>query len=339
MNSLITPDTQTRPLDVICLGRAGVDLYAREPDTAFSEVSGFDKFVGGSPANIAVAIAKQGGKAGFIGCVSDDGLGHYVCDYLHSQGIDLTGMKTTLGGARTSLAVTEIRAEQPEVVIYRNNAADLTLQPSDVDEAYIASAHILLISGTALCASPSREATLLAMEYARQNGTRVVLDMDYRAYSWESQEAPTIYYNIAASKSDVIIGNREEFDVLEYLDNEKRSDAQIAQHYLRAPTQIVILKDGANGSTTYSTDKTFQQGIFPVQVKKPFGAGDAFAGTLMLALVKQYTLEEAVAMGSAAAAINVARTSCSEAMPSADELAGFMAEHGYQPQTRRQNHG
>lgn len=334
MNLFSPQNTEERSLDVICLGRAGVDLYAREADATFSEVSGFDRYVGGSPANIAVAVAKLGAKAGFIGCVSDDGLGHYVCDYLRGQGINLEGMKTTFGGARTSLAVTEIRAEQPEVVIYRNNAADLALKPGDIDEAYLAAARMLLVSGTALCASPSREATLLAIEYARRNGTVVVLDMDYRAYSWESQEAPTIYYNLAARMSDIIIGNREEFDVLEYLDESSSTDEQLAQRYLTGPTQVVIIKDGENGSTTYGRDKVFEQGIFPVEVKKPFGAGDAFAGNLMVGLLRGHTLEDSVAMGSAAAAINVSRLSCSEAMPTQDELSGFMGERGEVRQAR-----
>ena len=329
MTLLADPATAQRPLDVICLGRAGVDLYAHDTDRSFSEVTSFAKYVGGSPANIAAAVAKLGGKVGFIGCVSADGLGRYVCDYLRQIGVDLQGMKTLSGGVRTSLAITEMRAERPEVVIYRNHAADLALKPADIDEAYIASARLLLVSGTALCASPSREATLLAMDYAQHHGTQVVLDMDYRAYSWESQEAPTIYYNLAAGKSQMIIGNREEFDVLEYLGDKASSDQEIARRYLGGPTEIVIIKDGENGSTTYTRQHHFTQGVFPAQVQKPFGAGDAFAGSLMFALLREYSLEQAVAMGSAAAALNVSGTSCSEAMPNFLQLRQFMAEHGY----------
>jgi len=330
--NLLSTHTENRPLDVICLGRAGVDLYAREADVSFSEVSGFDRYVGGSPANIAAAVAKAGAKAGFIGCVSDDGLGRYVCDYMNGLGINLDGMKTVSDGTRTSLAVTEMRAEKPEVVIYRNHAADLALKPGDIDAAYLAEARVLQVSGTALCMSPSREAALLAMEYAKRNGTAVVLDMDYRAYSWESQEASAIYYGLAARMSDVIIGNREEFEVLKYLDEAGETDEQMVQRFLGSGTQVVIIKDGENGSVTYHRDGHFTQGIFPVTAKKPFGAGDAFAGNLLVGLLRGYSLEDSVAMGSAAAAINVSRTSCSEAMPTHDELFGFMAEHDFQPQ-------
>lgn len=320
--------TTDRPLDVICLGRAGVDLYAREPDTDFSAVTGFDKYVGGSPANIAAAIARQGGKAGFIGCVSDDGLGRYVCDYLYGLGIDLGGMKTAGDGTRTSLAVTEMRAERPEVVIYRNQAADLALSPADISADYIAAARMLLVSGTAMSASPSREAALVAIQYAQQHGTLVVLDMDYRAYSWESPQAAALYYRLAARQSHILIGNREEFAVLTDADTEQPDDQQLAAEFLHKPTEIMIIKAGAAGSTTYTPQGAFEQAIFPVEVQKPFGAGDAFAGTLMLALLREHSLPDAVAMGSAAAAINVSRNSCSEAMPSTAELIDFLQQQG-----------
>lgn len=334
LNGLITMSNFTfssdRPLDVICLGRAGVDLYAREENLDFSEVSGFDKHVGGSPANIAVALAKLGAKAGLISSVSDDGLGQFVCRYLDGFGIDLRGVRKDSSGSRTSLAVTELKSSGCGVVIYRNNASDLTLTVQDIDKAYIAEAKILLVTGTALSVSPSREAALVAIEYARDVGTLVVLDVDYRAYSWLSPEDSALYYQLAANKSDIVIGNREEFDVMEHIvDPGNKVDDKTAQRYLAGATQVVIIKAGELGSKVYTRDgKRFEQGIFPVVAKKPFGAGDSFAGALMYALLNGQTLEEGVKLGSAAAAINVSGTTCTEAMPTQTELAEFIA--GYE---------
>ena len=323
---------QDRSLDVICLGRLGVDLYARESNKSFSEVTGFEKFVGGSPANIAAALAKLGSKVGFIGCVSDDGLGVYVCDYLDSLGIDISGIQIDSTGSRTSLAVTEMKPDSPEVVIYRNNASDLALQPSDVQEEFVASAKVLLISGTALCASPSREATFVAMDYARRNGTLVALDLDYRAYSWDSPSASAVYYQMAAEMSDIVIGNREEFDALEYIsDRGNTDDDKTADKLLARGTSLVIVKHGENGCTAYQKGRNISGEIFPVEAQKPFGAGDAFAGNLLHALLNEYTLQDAVMMGAAAAAINVSARNCSEAMPTMDELLAFMKLHDRLP--------
>ncbi|TWX64361.1 5-dehydro-2-deoxygluconokinase [Colwellia demingiae] len=317
-----------RPIDAICLGRAGVDLYAREADTDLMDVSGFEKYVGGSPANIAVALAKLGAKPGLISSVSDDGLGKFVCTYLESMGVDLQGVAVDKSGSRTSLAITEMKAYDCEVVIYRNNAADLSLNAKQIDPAYIASAKALIVTGTALSSSPSREATLLAIDYARRAGTLVVLDIDYRAYSWNSPEDSALYYQLAASLSDIVIGNREEFDVMEYMvDRGNKDDGKTAARYLIESTQVVVIKAGELGSKVYTRDGNyFEHGIFPVTVKKPFGAGDSFAGALVYALLNGYGLKTVVKMGSAAAAINVSSDSCTEAMPTLKELQDFIAK-------------
>lgn len=321
-----------RPIDAICLGRAGVDLYAREANTDMWNVSGFDKYVGGSPANIAVALSKLGAKAGIISCVSDDGLGSYVKSYLTQQGVDIKGIKVLGNGTRTSLAVTEMKASNCEVVIYRNNAADLSLDISHIDKDYIASAKALVVTGTALSSSPSREATLQAISFAREVGTLVVLDVDYRAYSWNSAEESALYYQMAAAQSDVLIGNREEFDVLETLiDPGNQDDDLSAKRFLTNDTQIVVIKAGEFGSKVYTRwGEQFSQGIFPVTVKKPFGSGDSFAGALLYALLNDLGLPLGVKMGSAAAAINVSGDSCTEAMPTLAELEAFIAEREQQ---------
>tara|TARA_R110001583_G_scaffold446_10_gene4220 strand:+ start:2432 stop:3430 length:999 start_codon:yes stop_codon:yes gene_type:complete len=317
---------QDRELDAIVLGRAGVDLYAREANTDIADVSGFDKYVGGSAANIAVAINKLGGNVGFIGCVADDSFGRYVQGYLENQGINLDGMMVDSSGSRTSVAFTEMKPSNCDVLIYRNNASDLMLKTEQIKRNYIKKSKTLIVTGTALSASPSREATLLAMQYARSVGTIVVLDVDYRPKTWRTDVDASIYYGIASNLSDIVIGNREEFDMMETVvapGNE--NDDETAERFLQGHTQVVIIKAGELGSRVYCKDgHQFEQGIYKVVAKKPFGSGDSFAGALIWTLTHDGTLEQGVSNGSAAAAINVSGTSCTEAMPSKDELESFI---------------
>ncbi|MBR9786996.1 MAG: 5-dehydro-2-deoxygluconokinase [Vibrionaceae bacterium] len=317
---------QDRPLDAIVLGRAGVDLYAREPGTDMADISGFNKFVGGSAANIAVAISKLGGKVGFIGCVAGDAFGDYVKGYMSEQGINLKGMMTDDSGSRTSVAFTEMKPSDCTVLIYRNKASDLTIKPEDISPEYIASAKVLVVTGTALSESPSREATILAMQHARRSNTLVVLDVDYRPYSWRTDTDASIYYGIASSLADIVIGNREEFDMMEtVIAPGNQDDDATAERFLSDNTQIVVIKAGEFGSKVYCRDGTkFSQGIFRVEVNKPFGSGDSFAGGLLWTLVNGGTLEEGVRNGSAAAAINVSGDSCTEAMPTREQLFAFI---------------
>ncbi len=320
---------QNRPLDVIVLGRAGVDLYAREANTDMNDISGFNKFVGGSAANIAVAVNRLGAKTGFIGCVAEDAFGDYVRTYMSGQGINLDGMMVDGSGSRTSVAFTEMKPSDCTVLIYRNKASDLLIKPEEVDPEYIASSKVLVVTGTALSESPSREATLLAMEHARRSNTLVVLDVDYRPYSWRTDTDASIYYGIAAGLSDIVIGNREEFDMMEtVLAPGNKDDDATAERFLRANTQVVVIKAGEFGSKVYCKDGTrFQRGIFRVNVNKPFGSGDSFAGGLIWTLVNGGDLEDGVTYGSAAAAINVSGDSCTEAMPTKEQLLDFIENH------------
>ncbi|MGH1539314.1 MAG: 5-dehydro-2-deoxygluconokinase [Arenicella sp.] len=317
---------ESRSLDVICLGRAGVDLYANERNTDFSQVSGFKKYVGGSSANIAIALAKLGCRVGFVSALSDDMLGDYVRQYLSDYGVNIDGIQTSPEGSRTSLAITELKADDCGVVIYRNDAADLCLNAELVEQSYIASAKVLLVTGTALATSPSREATFVAIELARSSNTQVVLDLDYRAYSWASLEDAADCLRKAAALSDVVIGNREEFDVLEVgLGVTEASDNETAERFLTEATKILVLKAGHLGSKTYTVEgECIVQAIFPVDVVKPFGAGDSFAGSLLYALVNGLPLQQGLRMGAAAASINVSSDNCTEAMPTMAELEAFL---------------
>ena len=87
------------------------------------------------------------------------------------------------------------------------------LSVDDIDENYIKKAKALLISGTSLAQSPSREAALKAMMIAKMTNTPIIFDIDYRAYNWQSKDEISIYYYTVAQNADVILGSREEFDL------------------------------------------------------------------------------------------------------------------------------
>lgn len=315
-----------RRLDLLCLGRAGVDLYAQQEGVALEQVGSFRKSVGGSPANIATGLARLGGRAGVLSAVSDDGFGRYVRTFLQDNGVDVQGVKTAPAGARNSTAFTEMRPEDCQVIIYRQGAADLCLQPTDMDAGLIASSRALLVTGTALSESPSREASLHAMDLARRAGTQVVLDLDYRPYGWSNTAEAAVYLRVACSMADMVIGNREEFDVLEHLQGARqRDDQHSARQVLQGVTQAAVVKDGRHGCRVFLRDgQALSQGVFAVTARKPFGSGDAFAAALLWGLLQGQGWPEALRQGAAAAAIIVSRDACAEAMATQAELSAFM---------------
>ena len=160
-----------RKYDLIAVGRIAIDFNPLDYFKPLSESQQYRKYLGGSPANVAVGLARLGKKVGFIGKVSDDQFGDYVTDFFAKENIDVSRVKRAKNGEKLGLTFTEILSPtESSILMYRDGIADLALEPSEVDEEYIASAKALLISGTALAQSPSREACLKAVQLAVKNG-------------------------------------------------------------------------------------------------------------------------------------------------------------------------
>jgi len=319
-------DAAGRDIDVLTLGRVGLDLYAREHDTDFADVTGFDKHVGGSPGLIAIGVAKLGKRSAILTRVSDDMIGRYVAQRLAGGGVSTDGVRFDDSGTRTTLALTEMRADGCQVVIYRNDSADLALCEDDIDEALVRRARVLLVSGTALSREPSRSAARRAMSIAVAAGIPVALDLDYRAYTWASRSEAGEVTRQAAAHASILIGNREEFEVLGV--PASATAAEVARACLDGTTALVLVKAGAAGSDAFLSDGTaHRQPVFAVEATKPFGAGDAYAASVLSCLLDGQGVARALRDGAAAAAIVVAGSSCDDAMPTNDELNQFLNTH------------
>lgn len=320
-----------KAMDFIGLGRAGLDLYAHEENTDFRKVISFDKFVGGSTGNIIAMLATLGRKTGIITKVSDDFIGDYVISYFDSISTDTSQIKRDKNGSRTSLAITEMKPKDCGVVIYRNNASDQLLKPEEISEKYIAQAAGLIISGFALSESPGREAVLAAIEYAARNKTTVILDLDYRPYSWLSSFDASIYMGLAAEKADILVGNDEEFEVLNKMMHPDASTniEKAVEPWLAKNCSLVIYKQGGSkGAMAFEKDGRVHTGkLYENEVRKPFGAGDAFLGTLLHYLMKDGNVAGAIDKGAAAASIVISKKSCSAASPTENELEDFIQNY------------
>jgi len=238
------------------------------------------------------------------------------------HGVDTSRCRAIAGGHRTSLALAETRAVDCEVVIYRNGAADLQLDTADLDQAFISGASVLIVTGTALASEPSRSAAMAAIDIARSSGTFAVLDVDHRPYSWDSVEAAASVYREAARRVNAVIGNDEEFAIIA---GSRDKAFSTAIELVGSGAAFAILKRGNGGSVTVTPEATFETGVYPVAVKKPFGAGDAFVGGVIAGLLAGLPLPDAVRRGSAGAALVVSRRGCASAMPSSAEVETLLS--------------
>lgn len=316
----------SKEFDLILLGRVAVDLNPVDYYCPLNESTTFKRYLGGSPANIAVGLARLGKKCGFFARVSDDQLGTFVTDYFDNEGIDTSHIKRCQNGEKIGLTFTEIKSEtESSIVMYRNEAADLKLDVEDIDEEYINKAKAILISGTALAESPSREAALKAVALAKKNGVPIIFDIDYRAYNWKNADEIAIYYSSVAREADIILGSREEYDLTEKFIKVGMTDKETAAYWHSQNAKIVIIKHGKEGSTAYTNDgESFSIKPFPVKLLKSFGGGDGYASAFLYGIFEGWEIIDALEFGSASAAMLVASHACSQDMPSVDAVKEFI---------------
>lgn len=99
---------EKRKFDIVPVGRVAIDFNPTDIHKPLSESRNFNKYLGGSPANIAVGLARLGKKVGFIGKVSDDRFGEFVVNYFKKEGIDVSEISKAKNGESLGLTFTEI---------------------------------------------------------------------------------------------------------------------------------------------------------------------------------------------------------------------------------------
>ncbi|MBC2369648.1 5-dehydro-2-deoxygluconokinase [Listeria booriae] len=316
---------ETKKYDAIAVGRACIDLNAVEYNRPMEDTMTFSKYVGGSPANIAIGMSKLGLNVGFIGKIPDDQHGRFITNYMKNVGVDTSEMIVDTEGHKTGLAFTEIKSpEECSILMYRDQVADLYLQPDEINEAYLKETKALVISGTALAQSPSREAILKAVQLAHKHDVTIVFELDYRPYTWKSTEETAVYYRLVAEQANIVIGTRDEFDMLENQVGGE-NDATVAALFVHTP-DLIVIKHGVEGSYAYTkSGEVFRGKAYMTKVLKTFGAGDSYASAFLYALLKGETIETALKFGSASASIVVSKHSSSEAMPTVAEIENLIA--------------
>lgn len=330
-----------KSLDVICMGRAAVDLYAEQIGARLEDVQSFAKYLGGSPANTAVGASRLGLKAAMLTRVGDEHNGRFVREKLAAEGVDVRHV-TTDAARLTALVFLGLRDRQTfPLVFYRDNCADMALAAQDVDEAFIATAAGLLVSGTHLSRPGTLEACMKAMRAARAAGTRVILDIDYRPVLWgltglglgeqrfvESREVSERLQAVVPL-CDLIVGTEEEVHIAG-----GSTDTAAALRRLRELTAAtLVVKRGPMGCVVFegaipaSPEDGLQGPGFPVEVFNVLGAGDAFMAGFLRGWLRDEALATCCAWANACGALVVSRHGCAPAMPSWIELNHFLT-HG-----------
>lgn len=309
----------TRPLDVVTVGEALVDLV--DPEAAdLTSAHRFISVPGGAPANTACAVARLGGSSALVGAVGSDPFGTVLRDTLQSFGVDLAGL--LMLDRRTSLALAATGGDVPEFVFYRD--ADAALSLADIPEELIAAASFVHVSSMALLSEPSRSATLHALDLARRHGAGISLDPNIRLSSWPSAGAARVALEPLTASADVLKVNADEAVILT-----GQEDTEKAIESLGREDALVIITAGSEGCLWRRGRDGGRVPGFPVEVVETTGAGDAFAGALLFQLARQEcalkeipapTLEDSLRFACAAAAITCTAPGAMTALPTYEQV-------------------
>ncbi|MFE6130619.1 5-dehydro-2-deoxygluconokinase [Streptomyces sp. NPDC056437] len=311
-----------QPYDVITMGRIGVDLYPLRTGVPLAQVDTFGKFLGGSATNVAVGAARLGRRTAVITRTGQDAFGDYLHQALGEFGVDDRWV-TPVAAYPTPVTFCEIfPPDDFPLYFYRQpKAPDLEIHASELDLAAIREARVFWMTGTGLCAEPSRGATLAALAHRDRSGI-TVFDLDWRPMFWTDPDEARPYYREALTHATVAVGNLDECEIAT---GERDPDAA-ARALLAAGVELAVVKQGPKGVLALHRDGTRAEvPPVPVEVVNGLGAGDAFGGALCHGLLSDRPLEQIMRYANAAGAIVAARLACSSAMPYASEVDQVLA--------------
>ncbi|MEK1913526.1 MAG: 5-dehydro-2-deoxygluconokinase [Pseudomonas chlororaphis] len=323
-----------RQLDLICLGRLGVDLYAQQVGARLEDVTSFAKYLGGSSANIAFGTARLGLRSAMLSRVGDDHMGRFLVESLAREGCDVSAIKVD-PQRLTALVLLGLKDRETfPLVFYRENCADMALRAEDINEAFIASSKALLITGTHFSTDGVYQASLQALEYAERHDVKRVLDIDYRPVLWglagkaDGETRFVADQNVSAHvqkilpRFDLIVGTEEEFLIAGGSD-----DLLSALRTVRSLTAAtLVVKLGPQGCTVIhgAIPARLEDGaIYPgvrVEVLNVLGAGDAFMSGFLSGWLEDASDERCCQLANACGGLVVSRHACAPAMPTRAEL-------------------
>lgn len=317
----MTTEPSTAAYDLVAMGRTGVDIYPLQHGVGLEDVTTFQKFLGGSATNVAVAAARYGRRAALITRTGRDAFGRYVRAEAARLGVD-PAFITEVDGPPTPVTFCEVfPPDDFPLYFYRYPIApDLLIEADELPREAIEQAGIFWSTVTGLSQEPSRSAHFAAWQI-RGRRQHTILDLDYRPMFWPHPDEASAQVGKALEHVTVAVGNREECEVaVGETDPQRAADA-----LLERGVEIAVVKQGPKGVLAATRGERVEVPPFPVEVVNGLGAGDAFGGALCHGLLAGWDLRRILEFANVAGAIVASKLECSTAMPTEGQVQEHLA--------------
>lgn len=311
--------------DIVCIGEVLIDFISRDPCRGLAEVTSFEKFAGGAPANVAIGLAKLGTAVAFAGRVGDDPFGAFLVQYLNDRKVETTFLKKD-SQHKTRLAFVCLDASGERTFeFWEKEPADTAIEIGDFPEELRDNIKIAHFGSLALSDEKSKTVFQQIAAHFEDSTTLISFDPNYRKSLWRSDEEARAVLGSFASQAHILKMAAEE---ALFLAKEVEFESA-AQKLLNKKTKIIAITHGAQGC--YLKTHQFHAVVpgFNVKTVDTTGCGDAFTAALLAKIIKiglnieGYTPEMLSDLGryaNAAGALVAGRRGGTASFPTEEEI-------------------
>lgn len=318
---------------VLCLGEILFDCLADQLGLKLEEVKSWTPYPGGAPANVATALVKLGTSTGFIGCIGKDKSGDVLVNVLQSGGVDITGVQRHPEAPTRLVYVTRTQSGDRIFAGFGDydtgEFADTRLLPEHLPEELIARADFLVIGTLELAYPDSGRAVYRALDIAKQNGVKILLDVNWRPVFWKYPHLAGDTIKQLWRRVDIVKMAREEAI---WLYNTGEPGAIL--HHMPDVTGVIIT-DGGSGCAYNFRGNEARIPAFTVPVVDTTGAGDSFVAGLIHQLMihgidsmkDPVKAQQIIKYASAVGALTTTKAGAIAAQPKPEEVEAFLASN------------
>lgn len=283
--------SESKPMDnskrIICFGEALVDLlhFDNKHDGPLT-LPAYRQFPGGAPANAAVAVAKLGGDAHFVGQLGTDDFGDFLSQSLTSYHVN-TDLLFRTSKAKTAVAFVHLdESGDRSFSFYRDKTADLLFDESSISSSWFNNQPIVHICSNTLTHTGISRCTKTLISFAKAQQATISFDVNLRHNLWPTGHADIDKVNAFVYQADIVKFSRDEFDYLA---------AGNSQNYIKEcfknNCKLIVITNGGN-ELEYVTPKGSGFISIPyIKVVDTTAGGDAFIGALLYCLAKDKLLD------------------------------------------------
>lgn len=318
-------------MDIVSLGELLVDMFPAELGRRMAEVTAFHPKPGGAPANVAVAAARLGANAAFIGKVGEDAFGHHLADVLKAQGVETRGLRFDANARTTMAFIAKPDENTAEFVFYRNPGADTLLRPDELDRTLLRKTRAFHFGSLSLTEEPSRSATFEAAAVAGKAGALISFDVNYRPSLWSSRDQAVEQITAMIPHVNLLKVNEDELALLTATEDLNAGSAKL----LAQGPELVVVTLGPDGSYFRVAEAGERIPPFAVEAVDAVGCGDAFIASVLCRLVRDGDwrdqlspdlLRQHLRYANAVGALTALTEGVIPALPTASQVDRFLNE-------------